>query len=235
MPVVPFMPLIAQGVGALGGAIAGKKATQSAQQRSPEELAALGGETNAANTLGQTGSSLVSQGTNALGKAGSYYGTLLGGDRAAMANATAAPRAQLGETMRGAQAQLGQSGIRGAAKDLLSGNLARQGASAVSGLTTGVQPMAAQGLGQVGSSLNQTGAPMLGQSGNLFANMLGAGANNRQYARGEGEKTGGAIGSLIAGAGPVLQTAFGGGTKSMYPTGGGSGQPGQPDWTQGFG
>jgi hypothetical protein len=225
MPVVPFIPMIASGIGALVSKKVGQKATAAAQERSPEEAAALSGATGAANTLSQTGSSLVSQGTGALGKAGSYYGTLLGGNRAAMAQATAAPRAQLQEGIRGAQTQLASSGIRGAARDQLSGNLMRQGASAVSGLTTGVQPMAAQGLGAVGSSLNATGAPMLGQSGNIFQNLLGQGFTNRKYARDEGEKSGTAMGNIIAGAGPILQKTFGGnsGGGGLYPTGGGGG------------
>jgi hypothetical protein len=222
MPVVPFIPLIAQGVGALGGALAGKKATSMAQQRSPEELAALSGETGAANTLGTTGNSLVTQGRSMMQQPADYYSRLLGGDRAAMAEATAGPRAQLQEGYKGAQSQLATSGIRGAAKDQLSGNLMRQGASQIAGLTTGVQPAAAGALGSLGTTTLQAGAPMLSQSGNLFANMLGQGYNNRIQAQQQGQTTGNAIGSLIAGAGPVLQSTFGG-TKSMFPIGGGGG------------
>jgi hypothetical protein len=210
MPVIPFMPLIAQGAGMLGGAIAGKKATASAQQRSPEETAALTGATGAANTLGQTGSSLLSQGRGYLQQPAGYYQSLLSGNRAAMSNATAAPRAQLQEGYRGAQSGLATSGIRGAAKDQLAGNLQRQGASQIAGLTTGVQPAAAGALAGLSGNLLQAGAPMLGQSGTIFGNLLGQGANNRQYARGEGQQTGAAIGNLVAGAGPLLQGAFGG-------------------------
>jgi hypothetical protein len=209
MPVVPFMPLIAQGVGMLGGAFAGKKATDSAQQRSPEEAAALTGATGAANTLTNTGSSLINQGRDYSAKPAGFYGSLLSGNRAAMAQTTAAPRAQLQEGIRGAQSQIGQSGVRGAAKEVLSGNLARQGQSQVAGLTTGVQPTAAAGLAGLSGNMLQAGAPMLGQAGNIFGNLLGQGFVNRKYAREEGGNTGTAIGKLVAGSGPMLQSVFG--------------------------
>lgn len=214
MPVIPFIPLIASGVGALAGKIGGQKATAAAQQRSPEETAALTGAQSAAGNLTNTGSSLISQGQGNVNPAAGYYKTLLNGNRGAMANATAAPRAQLQEGIRGAQTDITRMGVRGAAKDVLSGNLSRQGQSQVAGLTTGVQPGAANALATIGQGQTQTGQPMLAQAGNIYGNLLGAGANNRAYARQEGGNTGNAIGKLIAGAGPVLQGAFGGNSSS---------------------
>lgn len=201
--IVPFIPLIAQGVGMLAGKVAGKKATASAQQRSPEEQASLTGATQAAGGAGEAATSLMKQSQPYISKPAGYYGTLLSGNRAAMSQATAAPRAQLEEQYGGAEASLGRSGIRGAARDVLTGNLRRQKAGQIGGLTPGVQPWAAGQLGTLGTNVMQTAAPLYGTSGNIYSNLLGEGAANRRYARGEGEKTGTAIGKLASMAGTI--------------------------------
>lgn len=194
MPVVPFLPLVASTVGGIFG---GKKATSSAMTRSPEEQQALGGAQGAAGNLATTGAGLISQGQQTQAPATNYFDTLLRGNRAQQAQATAAPRAAIGDVYRGAERGLDQAGVRGAQRDVASGELGRQKAGQIASLVTGVQPGAAQALTGIGQAQIGEGAPMLGQSGSLYSNLLGQGTQNRKYGREEGEKTGGAFGGLI--------------------------------------
>src|SRR3990172_6623730 len=155
MPVAPFIPSI---VSAVGGGLAARRAQSSAMRRSPEELAALESARTSGMALQGTagdlrtlGSSLTGQGVPALQQAGSYWSRLLGGNRAQMAQATAGPRAALTDIYRGAERGLAGSTVRGAARDVAQGELIRSRASQIAGLTTGVQPAAAQALQGVGS------------------------------------------------------------------------------------
>jgi hypothetical protein len=165
-------------------------------QRSPEEQVALTGAQGAAGTLGKTGSELVNESKPYLSNAGQYYQTLLRGDRGAMQAAVAPYAAQVTDVYRGANRALEQSGVRGAARDVQRGELNRQRASQIAGLTTGMQPQAAGALGALGTTQLQAGTPLLGQAGNIYGGLLGQGYTNRNYARGEGEKTGKAIGQF---------------------------------------
>lgn len=195
--LAPAVPWIAKGGAALVGGLFGKKAQSSAQKRSPEEQAALQGAQETAGRLTSTGSSLISGGLETQRPATSYYDTLLRGNRAAMSVATAAPRAAITDVYRGAERGLEQSGVRGAQRDVAKGELNRQRASQIAGLVTGVQPAAAEALTGIGQHQISAGSPMLGAAGSIYSNLLGEGAQNRQYARGEGEKAGKSIGGLV--------------------------------------
>ena len=195
--ITPALPWIAKGAGALFGGLAAKKAQKSAQQRSPEELAALSGAQQAAGSLQRTGQSLVEGGMNLQRPAGSYYQTLLSGNRAAMAGATAAPRAAITDVYRGAERGLERGGVRGAAKDVATADLNRQRASQIAGLTTGMQPMAAEALAGMGGQQVSQGVGAAGAGAGIWGGLLGQGAANRMYARGEGKETGQQIGGLI--------------------------------------
>jgi hypothetical protein len=209
--LAPALPWIGKGAALIGGWLGGKKAQSSAMQRSPEELAALGGAQGAAGSLGRMGSSLLQggqqtlgQGTGMLGSAGNYWQTLLGGNRAAMSQATAGPRAALTDQYRGAERGLERSGLRGGVRDLASAELSRDRAGKIAGLTTGVQPFAAQQLAGVGSELGSLGTSQAGlgvgaagAGGQLWSRLLGEGFDNRRYGRAEGEHASTSIGSLI--------------------------------------
>lgn len=195
--LAPAVPWIAKGAALIGGGIFGKKMQDSAMKRSPEEAAALTGAQGTANTLMGTGRDLVTGGTDRLGEAGNYWSTLLRGNRAQMAQATAAPRAAITDQYRGAELGLERSGVRGAQKDLALAELTRDKAAKIAGLTTGVQPAAAAATADIGSTLLGTGAPMLGQAGGIWNNLLAGGFENRKYGRAEGEKGSKAIGGLI--------------------------------------
>lgn len=209
--LAPAIPWAVRGGALLGGWLGGKKAQSSAQARSPEEQAALGGAQGAAGTLARQGSQAIqqgqqvfSQGLPMLGNAGNYWQTLLQGNRGAMALATAGPRAAITDESRGAARGIERSGARGAVRDLAKAELSRDTFSKLAGLTTGVQPAAAQNLAAVGGQIGDLGLGLsrLGYGGqeasaNIFSRLLGEGFENRKYARGEGEKAGKSIGSLI--------------------------------------
>lgn len=194
MPVIPFIPTI---VSAVGGGIASKFAQKNAMKRSPEEQAALAGASGAAGSMGRQGSELIGQGGGYLGQAGNYYSTLLGGNRAQMAQATAGPRAALTDVYRGAERGLERSGVRGAARDVATADLGRQRASSLSSLVTGVQPGAAAGLAGLGGQALSAGGQLSQGSGSIYSNLLGQGAQNRQYGRQEGQNFGSGVGGFL--------------------------------------
>lgn len=195
---------------AIGGHFFGKRAEKGAMKRSPEEQVALGGAQKSGQALQQTGGELVQEGRQTLQQPLNYWQRLLGGNRPQMAQATAGARGAITDIYRGAERGLEKSGVRGAARDVQKGELNRQRASQIAGLTTGVQPMAAQQVAGIGGEQLGTGAPMLGQAGDIYTNLLGQGAQRTQYARGEGEKAGSAAGGLIF----DVMSGFGGKKKN---------------------
>lgn len=195
--LAPALPWIIKGGAALAGGLMGRKAQASAQQRSPEEMAALQGAQSSASGMTAHGNTLIGQGTQQLGQAGNYWSTLIGGNRAAMAQATAGPRAALTDVYRGAESNLERSGVRGAQRDVATAELGRDRASRIAQLTTGMQPQAAQQMGNIGGTFLGSGSSLLGNAGSIWGNLLGSGFDNRKYARGEGEKSGTAWGGII--------------------------------------
>jgi hypothetical protein len=200
-----------QGGGLLGGMLAGKQATKSAMQRTPEEQRALAGAYGIGDQASRMAQAAYGESRPYMRQAGGYYSTLLGGNRAAMSQALAGPTAQITDYYRGAGRNLRQSGIRGAARDVAAADLNRQRASQLAGLATGVQPYAADALAKLGIEGMQTAGPLLGTAGNIYGNLLNQGAWNRQYGRQEGEKTGTAIGGFVRDIGDVLNRPRGGG------------------------
>lgn len=195
--LAPAVPWIIKGGSLLGGMLAGKQAEKGAMARSPEEAANFTGATTAAGGLATQGTRLMQQGNQALQQPLSYYSTLLGGNRAQMAQATAGTRASLTDTYRGAERSLEQGGVRGAAADLAKGELARDRAGQIARLTTGVQPMAAAALSDMGTNLTSQGARDVAGAGSLYGDLAEMGTKNRVYGREEGAKTGSVFGSLI--------------------------------------
>lgn len=224
-----YGPLITQVGGAAAGALAGRQATKMAAQRSPEEQAALRGMTGVAGQASRLGNFFATQGQQYLQQPANYFSTLLSGNRAAMNNAVAPAVAQITGNYRGATRALEHSGMRGAARDVATADLNRQRASQVAGLTTGVQPYAAEQLAGLGQNMMGLAPGMMGTAGTLYGGMLGAGFRNREYSRDEGEKTSKAIGGLVRDVG---ETVFKGGKKGG--TGGATTPPGTSPAPPGF-
>jgi hypothetical protein len=195
--LAPALPWIAKGASLLGGWLGGKKAQSSAQQRSPEELAALNSATSAGNTLVQQGQQFNRLGLPAVQSSMGYWDTLLRGSRSAMAGATAGARGAITDQYRGAANNLERSTLQGAQRGQAQEELNRDRVAKIAGLTSGVQPGAADALSKQGDSLLSMGGQQLNAAGGLFQNLLGEGFANRKYARQEGEKAGSGIGSLL--------------------------------------
>lgn len=187
-----------------GGAIiskfAAKSATNSAMQRSPEETAALTGASSGADTLQKGGADSLATGKATQAPATSYFDTLLRGNRAQQAQATAAPTARITDVYSGAERGLEKSGVRGAARDVASADLTRNKAGAIAGLVSGVQPAAASALTSIGQTQQAQGASMVASGNNTYSGILGMGQQNRQKANEAGTSAASSIGSLATGA-----------------------------------
>jgi hypothetical protein len=172
MPAIA-VPLIVAAASAGTGVYAAKKQANAAAaaQSSADQQAAF------ANRLALSqedrSKQLFNTGFPAAQKTAGFYSTLLSGNRGAMSNATAAPRAAINEQFRGAAAGLDRSGLRGGARDTAMAELSRDRAGRVAGLTSGVQPAAAEALGNLGTSLMAGSGTAASGAGGLFSNLAG--------------------------------------------------------------
>lgn len=226
------VPWIIKGGVALGSMLLGKKATSSAMQRSPEEQRALEGANKALESTGQESDEYSKFGLPVLRQAGDWYSSLLRGDRGAMGLATAAPRAAITDTYRGAAANLDASPLRGGERNLAQSTLNRDKASRLAQLTTGVQPNAAEALLKVGGTAGAAGMYGKAAQAQAYSNLLSQGASNRQYAREEGNSFGKSMGGILT---DIIGTGGSGKTptiKSKSTVSTGPLFPGVPGGTQ---
>lgn len=207
-------PYIAQGVGALSSYLS----SRNAGKRGPEEQLALGGAQGVAGQLQQQGTNLLStvQGPR------NYWESLLSGNRAQMAQATAGPRGAIEDVYRGAARGLDQAGVRGAQRDVAMGDLIREKAAKMAGLVSGVQPQAATAL----TGIAEMGPNLLATSGNLWGNLLGQGTANRQDADRQKGAAGKTTGQFLFNLASGLAQAYGkGGSSGGGMTWGGTTDP----------
>ena len=168
-----------------------------ASRKSKAEKGALAGQQTAqGNLLGQ-GNTLMQMGLPATRSALGYYDTLLQGNRAAQSQAIAAPTAQITDLYRGAERNLDHKGIRGGGRDLAMAELGRGRVSQLSQLTTGVQPMAAQNLGALGSQSMAQGIGATGAAAGVATNIASQGFQNRQNTTQMFGQAGAGMGSAI--------------------------------------
>lgn len=223
----------------IGSAIASKKAASAAKKSAakteqiagtptPEEQAARGGASQAAGKLGGVGETLYGQGQGSLGRASSYYETLLGrGGRGAMESAVAPAAESISDLYGGVSRSLEGSNVRGGVRDMALAEAEREKRGKISRLTAGVQPGAAAALGDIGRFQTATGVGATGQAGGIYSSLVGSGVAGRglglqgrlagEQARG---KTGADIGNLLFSV--LAGMGGGGGGKS----GGGAGAAG---------
>jgi hypothetical protein len=197
---MPVVPLAIMAGGAIISHYANKKATADAAKRSPEETAAQGAASTGATTLQDKGAESMTTGADTQRPATNYYDTLLRGDRASAAQATAAPAARITDIYSGAQKNLEQQGVRGAQKDVASADLNKNRASSLAGLVTGVQPAAAAALTSIGQTQQAQGIGATTSGNSTFTNLLGQGQQNRQAAQPAGTSAAASVGSLATGA-----------------------------------
>jgi hypothetical protein len=200
---MPVVPLAIMAGGAIISHYAAKKAKNDALKRTPEELQSLEAAQGGAGTLAGHGTEELQTGKETQAPATSYFDKLLHGNRAAQAQAIAAPTAGVQDVYRGAERGLEKSGVRGAARDVASGELARGKASQIAGLVTGVQPAAAQTLTGIGQTQQAQGAGMVSSSNSTYQNLLGKGQENRDQANVAGTNAAASVGQLATQAAGV--------------------------------
>lgn len=212
---------------AIYGYVKNRQAKKAQQKAEAERGVALGGAQQVSDQLTQSGTGLTNMGLGPTAQGLNYYQTLLGGNRARMAQATAGTRAAITDQYRGAETSLEHSGLRGAAGEQARAELNRDRAARISGLTTGVQPTAAAAVTDIGTNLLGQGGQRLGAAGQLWSGLLGQGTLNRNYADANAQQSGKDFGSSLF---DIASAAYG-----MYGSGRGAsggyrgvGTPGYP-------
>ncbi len=211
MPAAILAPAIGAAVGG-GGSIAsgmgGKKAQKQANQLAQQQLGLQ------QKQFGLT-KQQVGLGNQTLAPASNYWQALLSGNRAAAQQATGPYASLQGEAAQGARNAIQASTPRGGEQNLaiaqnyndLSNNVAR--------LYAGMQPLAAQNLGQLGGEYLSSGASM-----NPNAN-VGAAYQNYAQQQQNAQQAAGGFGSILYQA----MKKMGGGSSGGGTTGGKGGTP----------
>lgn len=230
---MPVVPLAVMAGGAIISHYANKSATNAAMQRSPEEAAALSGAQAGAGTLTGKGKEDLTTGADTQRPATNYYDTLLRGNRAQQAQATAAPAARISDIYSGAARGLDQAGVRGASRDVAMGELNRQRASSLAGLVTGVQPAAAAALTSIGETQQNRGAGEVSSANSTYSNLLGQGYQNREQAMKAGTSAANSVGQLTTSAAKLVGDWYNGRSGKNTGFAGGGGY--EPNFENGFG
>lgn len=212
MGMAAAVPALISAGGFIGSKFAGDSARKSAMKQSPGEIAATGGvnraaasQTQLADQFKQAGGDLLQTGTPAVRQSLSYYSTLLGGNRAAMAQAVAPETQQIGDVYKGAERSLVASGTRGAVRDQARGEIQREKTGRIAGLIGSVRPGAAAQLAGTGMSAIGAGAGALSgaagatnSAGNLYSGLIGGAQQNRAMGNAAAGDASGQIGALVA-------------------------------------
>jgi hypothetical protein len=140
-------------------------------RKTKEEKSAQTAQAASLSQLASQGKQNFNAGFPAMQSSLSYYQTLLNGNRAAQQQAIAAPVAQLTDTFRGAERGLDRSMVRGGVRDMATADLHRDRANQIGQLTTGVQPLAAANLGQLGSAATGMASGPLSTAAGGFGQM----------------------------------------------------------------
>jgi hypothetical protein len=195
MPAVPALIGVA---GSLGSAWLGSRAAKSAMQRSPEELDALTANTALARQSATQGSQLFSRSMPAVGNALNYYQTLLSGNRAARTAAMAPEAESVANAYEGANQAINRGYVRGGVRDTALAENARAKAGQIARLTTGVRPMAAQGMADIGSRLMGAGQQSVGTAAGINQGTIASGTQNRLIGMQAGQETTRSLGAIFA-------------------------------------
>lgn len=198
-PVVPFIPTIASGIGALFG-----RKKNAAQQ----QLAALSGKQSA------FGDTMSGMSTSNLTNVGNYLNPLVAGDPAALAKATASSSADIAKQVQQLTDRTMRGNQRGAATAMLVGNLPQQQMSAgirnrIDAQQNAVQMLGNLGLGEGGLANTAYGgaAGSMNASGTIGLTQT---AMDRNYYGGIGEGIWGILtGKSPTGQGTLLDKIIG--------------------------
>jgi hypothetical protein len=213
MPVAAFVPLIAAGISVGAGEFQRRAQNKRSNQVMQGAQAASRPLQGLAANMGGVGAPLVQQ-------SGDYYSRLLRGDRSMLRSALAPERAEITDIYRGAEQGLSRSGVRGASRDVASGNLARDRAGRLAALAPAARAGAAGQAGSLGLSATN-------QAGSLYSNLLNGALGQQsqtlardQFHAGQSEQFGSNVGQLLIDFTKAWQARSGGGGGTSYNPGG---------------
>jgi hypothetical protein len=214
---MPAIPALITAGSYLGGQFmanrAAKSAQQAAMQRTPEELGLIRSQTATSDALRKQGGEMFKTAMPGVQSSLNYYQTLLNGNRAARTNAVAPEMGDQAQAFSGSEGAIKRN-LTGGERDQALAENARQRASSISRLTTGVRPMAAAGIAGLAPGIVSQGTGAEGNSADIVGSLLGNETNNRQqgnaYGFQAGKDTAAGIGALIS---QILGT-FGKGNKA---------------------
>jgi len=203
MPVAPFAPVIASGIGALFGSRDSGPKAAGGQSLSADQTALMQSQTRSADQATSLSKYLQKQAqysAPAFGRAMGYYSTLLNGNRGAMQQAVAPEAAGITDAAKGATMNLERLGVTGGQKVQAQADLARQTGGQLGQLTVGLRPQAANALGNMGAQgMGFAGQALQGLTGagSIYANALKQTTDiaNTQYDR--NKQTGASLAGLI--------------------------------------
>lgn len=232
---MPAIPAIISGGAAIGssliGAKMGKSASEAAMQKTPEEQAAFANNSRLAGQQVSQGNEMFGAAMPAVRSSLNYYQTLLGGNRAARVGAVAPEAESIGSSYAGADKAVERGYVQGGQRDMALAENARSKAGAISRLTTGVRPMAAQGAANIAGQLIPAAQRGYGTAAGIYGGQGNSEFQNRQMGQQVGTQTSGNFGRLFA---QILNlTGKKGGSSSGG--GGGNGNYYDPNETNGFG
>ncbi|SRR6266567_7652719 len=193
------------GAGAIGSAAGGKKAANRANDLAKQQLGLQQQQFGLAKQQ-------VGLGNTALAPASNYWNALLKGGQAAV-QATGPYASLIGQAGQGARSSIAGSTARGGEQNLALANTYNQQFNDISRLYAGMQPLAAQGLSQLGGEYLGSGA-----SFNPSANIGGAFGNyaGQQEMAGQGAQ---GFGGMLYNSLNKLQQSRGlSGGKGRNPT-----------------
>jgi hypothetical protein len=193
MPVAPFVPLIASGISAGAGLIAGRPKGPGG-----DEKAALGEQLAGARQAREQGGQLFSFGMPLLQRSSNYYDTILRGNRSAIQAQMAPEIAGINDVYRGAGRSLERSGIRGAGRDVAEAELSRQKAGQLGGMVLAQRPAAAAAVGDLGRFGASAGQAGIQGAGGLYGQLTAGMRANREFGAQQSQQYGQAVGGFIS-------------------------------------
>lgn len=197
-PIVPFIPLISSGLGALGGMIGAKK-DKSGKVLNVAEVAQQGLDT--AGQQRQLGTDVSKLGMGSLTQASKYFGDILSGGQA-LAEATGTTASDVGRQYESVKGQIARNAPRGGAATRALAQLPYLQASDVLRLRQGARETAGQATGQLGLGATGLGVQSLGSALSGYEGLLGSAlgnrAMNRQFYGDIGENIGTLLGDVLS-------------------------------------
>lgn len=221
---MPAIPAIISGGAAIGssliGGIMGKKAANTAMQKTPEEQAAFANNTALAGKQTAQGDEMFGAAMPAVKQSLGYYSTLLNGNREARMGAMAPEAESIGSAYDGANTAVGKGYVQGGQRDMALAENARSRAGAISRLTTGVRPMAAEGMSRIAGNLIPAAQRSYGTASGIYGGQGNSEMANREMGQKAGSQTSGNFGRLFA---QIMSMT---GRRNGGITGGGGGSSG---------